>query len=204
MKLVQIKRLELQKTPPLIKGQDLRITNLLETKDQVTHATKLALIGILGQPRQQPCQQSISAEGQIAWNAATIPIIRTTSANLETVQKHPKLILILLKPLQRRETNVPIKIRRTNEMVQRPYRHAPIMIIQNHSQRMVQQHHQQHSLTQERVTSVRPKGTLLRTAHKSRPIKITQRLNLKPTRALWHCGKQTLPQKTKTYALHAY
>ncbi len=204
MKLVpKTERLDL-KTRPLTKGQDLRIISFLKTEDQITHATKLALIRIPGQPRQQPCQQSISAEGQTAWNAATIPIIRTTSANLETVQTHPKLILILLKPLQRRETNVPIKIRRTNEMVQRSYRHAPIIIIQNHSQRMVQQHHQQHSLTQERVTYVRPKGTLLHTAHKSRPIRITQRLNLNPTRALWHCGKQTLPQKTKTYALHAY
>ena len=159
MKLVlKTKGLEF-KAHPLIKGQDLRITNLLETKDQVTHATKLALIRIPGQPRQQPCQQSISAEGQTAWNAATIPIIRTTSANSEMVQTHPKLILISLKPLQRRETNVPIKIRRTNEMVQRSYRHAPIIIIQNRFHRMLQQHHQQHSLTQERVTYVRPKGT---------------------------------------------
>ena len=56
-------RLDLNPRPPT-KGQDLRITNLPETEDQITHATKLALIKIQIQPRRQPCPQNISAEGQ--------------------------------------------------------------------------------------------------------------------------------------------
>jgi hypothetical protein len=64
-----------------------------------------------------------------------------------------------------------------NEVVHQSYQHVPIKMLQNLFRKTVQQHHQQHSSTQERVIYVRPRGTLLRTVPKNKPINKTQTLN---------------------------
>ena len=79
----KIERLDRNPRPP-IKGRDQVTTNLLKTEDQAIHATKMALTKIPTQPRQQPCPQNISADGQAADNAARIPIMHITSVDLKT------------------------------------------------------------------------------------------------------------------------
>ncbi len=159
------KRLDLSPRP-LIKGQDRMIINLLKTKDQAIHAIKLARTTLRVQPRQQPCPQNISTDGQAANNAAHIQTIHTTSVDLKTMQTHLRLTLTLVRLLRRR-TSEPIKIRPKNEVARQSYQHVPIKMLRNLFRKTVPQHHQLYSPSQARVIYVRPRGILLRTAPKN-------------------------------------